>query len=636
MTIKDIARLAGVSVSTVSKILNNKADSIAEDTKRKVLQIAREYHYTPYSGVKNIGGSNRFLLSVLCDLQQVSPGFLQAVEQEADACGYSILLADIHGQQNAALQKKLQLLKDKTDGVLLCHWAADKEARVWLQNQKVPAVLVNAPGGGGLPAFSCNWRDAGLAALEYLENFGHRHIGLLISDKEQHRNRESICSIEQFYTRRERKYDPKLTMTPSTLTNLLQTGITGILCIEQEMAAAFYRYAYQQHLAIPQDISVIALSEGAGQAFIPPLTHLRLDVAALAQAGVSALVAQIEGLAQEGDSPPHLLPAGGIQEAESVARPNNANGHAASVVVVGSLNLDIVMNVPAMPTRGETLLIDSLSTLPGGKGANQAVGAAKLGGDVSLVGCIGNDPGGKVVYNALRTAGVNTKGVTVDKDIETGKAYINVAPGGDSFIEVYPGANHRITLRHIQRNAELFRLAKYCLVQTELHIKAVEWALNCAWENQTPVICKPCSIDAIGPDLLQKIYLLVPNQKEAARLAGPDLSLEQQADYFIQNGCKEVIITLAEKGCFYKKPGEQGRRFAAHTENGAGPADTTGASDAFISALAVSLAEGHSTETAIRFANLAAGLSVLREGVQSSLPDRITMEMRKHVYLGSP
>ena len=631
MTIKDIARLAGVSASTVSKILNNKADSIPAETQRRVLEIAREYHYTPYAGVKSPASDRRFLLSVICDMQRISPAFLQAIEKAATLLGYSVMLTGIDGNDDAELPKKLAILGKTADGILLCGRPADKRVREWISESKLPAVIVEDE-DESISSFLHDWSRAGKSALEYLENLGHRRIGLLVSNRKRSGSRSLIDCVEHFCAGRGQKFDPKLIVTPDSLTRLVQTGATALLCESSEMAGLFYRFAHEQGFSLPRDISVLAFSEQDDSAFIPPLARVRLDTGDIARQSVGALIEMIEGTGPVGKQLRFTSPLG-IEEADSASRALSSNGNAAPIVVVGSLNLDISMHVPTMPARGETLLIDALTTMPGGKGANQAIGVAKLGGDVSIVGRIGSDPGGKVVYNALHAAGVNTKAISVDNHIETGKAYINVMPGGESFIEVYPGANHRLTRRHLQRSEEFFRLAKYCLVQTELETKTVEWAIGLAWENHSKVICKPCSIDSINPELLAKIEILVPNEKEAARLAGAELDLDKQADFFLEQGCSQVIITLAEKGCYYKKNGEAGKLFPAYNEKGELPVDTTGASDSFISALAVCLAEGHSVETAVRFANVAAGISVCRTGVQSSLPDRITMEMHKMGYL---
>ncbi|UQZ88267.1 hypothetical protein C4J81_03185 [Deltaproteobacteria bacterium Smac51] len=629
MRIKDIARLSGVSVSTVSKIMNNKADSIAEQTKLKVLQIAKEYHYTPYSSVKRNPGTRHYLLGLVAPLEKRNVDLIRGLEAAAGRAGYKVVISNPGGEA-AETEKHLRILSDTTDGVLLLDRDLDGAIRQWLTDNKVPAVAIDADSGDWpqLRSLAADWRKAGQLAVEYLEGFGHRRIGVLSPDKEGWKSSQIKLSMERYYSEQEMVFDHKLAVTPESLPTLLQIGATALICTDMDMAALFYKFAWEHDLMIPHEVSVIALTDGPNEMFLPPLTTVKMDFQALADNSVEALAALIE----DRKAAPLTSELPSILAAESVTRPENTPGTASHILVVGTLNLDVVMNVPLMPSSGDTVLIDSLTSLPGGKGANQAIGVAKLGGEVSLVGRIGRDAGGRILYNTLRAGGVNTKGISVDRQVETGKAYINVNPHGDSFIEVYNGANQRLEKRHLERNEMLFRSSRYCLIQSELPRHIYTQAVDFAHRNGSRVIFKPCSIDTIAAEVLEKIHLLVPNQKEAARLAGMDKNIEEQADYFLEQGVDGVIITLAEQGCFHRTR-ETSKWYAAYEELGLIPVDTSGASDAFISALALSLAEGHVIDTAIRYAQVAAGLSICQKGVQSSMPDRTMMELRKTYYM---
>lgn len=625
MNIKDIANLSGVSVSTVSKIMNNKADSLAEETKRKVLRIAKEHRYTPYAAFHQQG--RRYLLALVTHLGFQSLPLIRHLEAAAAERGYKIILVNA-GDNGRPVEEHLAILRDTVDGAILLQPDLPPSAEARATGALPPAVIIDGDAGATRlgSAVTEDWRTAAQLAVEHLELHGHRRIGLLAS--EGRKSSELRASVESHYSERETPFDHKLAVGPDTLPALIQAGATAVICADPGLAGLLYDYAWRNDLVIPQDLSVVTLTHDEPGSFQPPLTTVRLDAGNLARRTLETLTALIEGraAAPEVAAPPRPIPG------ESVAAPASDSASAPPILVVGSLNLDVMMTVPVMPSTGDTVMIDEVAALPGGKGANQAVGVARLGGRVSLIGRIGRDGGGKTVYNALRAHGVDTRAVSVDRQVETGQAYINVSPGGDSFIEVFSGANQRLAARHLEKNEALFRAARYCLIQSELPREIFTLAVKFAHRHGAKVIFKPCSLAAIAPSLLKKIHLLAPNRKEAARLAGADKNLAEQAAFFLDHGVDEVIITLDAGGCYHRSK-NAASHYPAYAEKRLKPVDATGASDAFLSALAVALSEGRPMDIAIRFANVAAGLSVLERGAQPSLPDRGLLEMRKKAWL---
>lgn len=630
MRLKDIASLSQVSVSTVSKIINDKAEGIPAETRQKVLKIAREGHYTPYSNIKR-ETRRHYLFGLLVTLgEAITPWRLGCLEKAAQEAGYRLVVSDAAAAQRDP-ERRLRLLADSADGVILLDRDRDGLIRRWLADHKIPAVAIDPEpvDGPEVPAVSIGWGTAAAMAAEYLEGLGHRCIGLLSADLATDRARQAIASLERHYSARETVYDHKLSVTPKALPTLLQAGATALICSGLGAAADFYRFAWEQHMALPQEMSVVAIDggDGAGGPFLPPLARVALDCQALAREAVENLASIVEG----GSAITSAQGAFSIVPGDSVAQRQGLSGTASNILVVGPLNVDVMINVRRMPSPGETAPINSLASLPGGKGANQAIGIARLGGTAALIGRIGRDSGGRVLYKALRDGGVDTRGVSIDYQVETGKAYINVDTNGDNFIQVYGGANRTLERRHLERNEELFRTASYCLVQSELPAPIYTQAVDFAYRHGVPVILKPCTVDAIQPEVLRKVFLLVPNQMEAERLAGPGKGLKEQAGIFLAAGAANVIITLAERGCFYAS-GKGSQMYPAYGEKGLVQVDASGASDAFISALALSLAEGNPMDTAIRFAQVAGALSVGQKGVQSSLPDRAQVEMRSFYY----
>ena len=629
MTIKDIARLAGVSASTVSKILNDKDQGISEDTRQHVLKVAKQYNYTPYAGIKSLSERKKYLLGLACPLDRQSRALIRAIEREASEKDYSLVLYNNSGEKASAL-RNVHLAEQTVDGLIFIPGQGKADDTEQWKDVRLPMVVIH----GEAPSFATyqythDYQTAGKMALEHLYLAGHRRIGLLVQNEEETCARELRNCLESFYSNHELIFDRNMSATQSAFPALLQTGITAVICETPTLVSLFQHFLGEQGYMVPQEMSIICLREGAAEPGMEKVTAVELDADILAQKSIGHLVDILEiremSVGREMIDPR-------LCEGETVCPPDQNPIEMVPILVVGTMNEDVVINVSALPAAGETIIIDSVSILSGGKGANQAVCAAKLGGNVSLIGRIGNDSGGKLSYSALRQHGVNTKGISVDRELETGKAFLNVSRTGESFIEVFPGANGRLGKRHIERNAELFTNAKYCLVQTELPPSTVKCVLKYADENQAHVICKPCSIESIPAEWLEKIHILVPNQKEAERLAGESKSIEEQALFFRESGCKHVIITLADKGCYYL--GEDGEgRFPAYDEPGTSTVDTSGACDAFIGALALRLTEGYGMTAAIRYANVAAGISVTRAGVQPSLPDRTTMEIRRKAYV---
>jgi len=287
------------------------------------------------------------------------------------------------------------------------------------------------------------------------------------------------------------------------------------------------------------------------------------------------------------------------------------------IVVVGSANLDIVVPVPHHPRRGETVLGDDHVQVAGGKGANQAVAAARLGGDVSFVGCVGADPAGNVLRESLVEAGVDTTSLFTASNSPSGIALITVGPDGDNAIVVSPGANALLSPDHL---GGLEALRSAAIVQLQLEIP-VETTLAAAELATGLVILDPAPAPAQGipKHLLAAVDLIVPNETELALLAGREVDPEDIDDIAgaaRSLGVDRVVVTLGRHGAVVVANGAVTPIGSPRIE----AVDTTGAGDAFRSALAVGLANGldlvHSAQTAARVG----AATALRFGAQTSLP----------------
>lgn len=298
------------------------------------------------------------------------------------------------------------------------------------------------------------------------------------------------------------------------------------------------------------------------------------------------------------------------------------------VVVVGSLNMDTNMAVPHIPIVGETIIAKDINYFNGGKGANQAISITRLGGNVEMIGAIGNDGNGNKLFAGLKNEGVGTKGLVIKEDSFTGIAIISVADNGDNNIIVYSGANYQLNKEDIDKNLNLIKSAKYCVLQLEIPFEVVKYVIDICYNNNIKIILNPApAVDGIDYDLISKVDFLLPNESELSILAKTTVIDENIVDIcsdIVKKGCKNVIVTLGEKGSLWVNK-KKFRKFKALKVNAV---DTTAAGDSFIGAFTFMLSEGKAIDEAIKFATKAAAVTVTRKGAQDSLPSRKEINIR--------
>jgi len=294
------------------------------------------------------------------------------------------------------------------------------------------------------------------------------------------------------------------------------------------------------------------------------------------------------------------------------------------IIVVGSSNTDLIIKVPEIPRPGETLLGGEFMTFPGGKGANQAVAAARAGGDVVFIAAVGDDSYGEEAVKGYKLDNINTENIKFCKGVPSGIAMITISEKGENAITVASGANARLSPDDLEEVEEPFQEAEYMLIQLETPLNTVQKAVELCAELNTRVILNPAPATALPDDLLSKVSIITPNETEAERLTGivvkDEASAGEAADALHKRGVKKVIITLGATGAFLSDPAGGTRCIVPGFRVQA--VDTTAAGDVFNGQLAVSLAEGRVMETAVLEAHAAAALSVQKLGAQSSIPRR--------------
>jgi len=292
------------------------------------------------------------------------------------------------------------------------------------------------------------------------------------------------------------------------------------------------------------------------------------------------------------------------------------------ITVIGSLNMDLVITTPKVPVMGETVLGSGFMTVPGGKGANQAVAAAKLGGNVTMIGCVGSDTFGEELLNNLRRNSVDTSHMRMLDGVPTGIAMI-VVNEGNNFIIVDPGANYQLAPQMIDSVEDLIKESCIMVAQLEIPLDTVERAIDIAKRNDVKVLLNPAPAIKLEDSLLAKVDILTPNETECEIITGISIKSVEDAKnavaYLMNKGVENVIVTMGGNGVVYNS----GNKIIHKTVPNVKVVDTTAAGDSFSGALAVALSQGKTIDEAVDFGNIVGTLTVLKKGAQTSLP---TME----------
>jgi len=298
------------------------------------------------------------------------------------------------------------------------------------------------------------------------------------------------------------------------------------------------------------------------------------------------------------------------------------------LVVVGSINLDLVAAARSIPLAGETVLANAFHTFSGGKGANQAVAAAKLGAPVSMIGRLGNDGFGTQLRASLQEAGVDT-GAVENVPASSGIALITTAEDGQNAIVVVGGANALLSPREVEKHIDVIRNAGIILAQLEVPLETVEYLGTLARRESIPLMLDPAPARALPASLLACLDWLTPNETETKTLlggAGADLaagSLEDAAQRLLKSGVRNVLLKLGERGCYVALSSGERVHVPAYDVKAV---DTTAAGDAFNGAFGSALLQGADAIAGVRWASAVAGISVTRAGAQPSMPTRGEVE----------
>ncbi len=618
MNIKEIAKLAGVSASTVSKIVNQKDESISNETRERVLRIVKEYNYTPYASAAP-STQKTWILGILLRSSISFDTTLDGIIQTAQANGYTTIVCNSCSDTEQELKNITALCKNNVDGII---WEpVNKTSLAYashIQDKNIPFLTVG-PDGGDSSIF-LPYEEFAYRITQELIDRKHGNIACLLT--EGRRTAAFLDGYKKCLFDNHMKLDEKLIfyeLNDSLIYNVNTHHISGIISSHYQKSLEFYQLMNSLHYNIPDDLSLISLKNDRTQT----LTYPEISTYTVSNADFgSYLCKKIISKAEKLQTViPSFSQEFQLDNQATINIPFNLISP--KITVVGSINMDTYLNVPKLPHSGKTVSTSTSSVYPGGKGINQSVGAAKLGHRVTLIGNIGSDLDSDNIYRALNEYGVETLGVKRCQQANTGKAYIFVEASGHSIISILAGANDIFTPEDIQEKQHLFENTGYCLIQSEIPLETVLEACRVAHEYHAKTILKPSACISLSKELLSAVDIIIPNEDELSELCSRfSPTMEEQADFLLDCGVETVIVTLGERGC-YVKTKEWAEYFPASTFPSV---DNTGASDAFISAFASYLLYGYSLKEAVRIATYAAGFCISREGVVPALIDKSSLE----------
>ena len=452
MNIRDIARIAGVSTSTVSKIVNGKDSSISEETRKKVLTIVKEYHYKPYASASQ--RTRSYTIGVLLRSPISFDSTLDGIIQAAQNAGYATDAYNSYSDPERELKNIAAICGRNVDGVIWEPATPDSLAYASQFPESTPLLTIGPNGGD--QSLLLPYKEAAYKLTSELIERGHQHIACLMT--KGRRTQDFLEGFRSCLFDHQLPYSDDLVyydLNDSLPGKIGSRDITGFVSSHYRRALEFTQMISPLHYRLPEDASLVSIKNDTAEALAYP-GNTEISTYTIRNSDFGAylcekLIAQIE---HDKEQHPSFVQDFHLDNTSTIAAPpTSAIKH---VLVVGSINIDHYLSVPRLPHIGGTVSTKSAARYPGGKGVNQAIGAAKLGHRVTLIGNVGVDNGSDYIFKAMEQHGVNTAGVRRCAGEDTGSSFIFLAPNGESVIAILSGANASLTPDDITSNERLF------------------------------------------------------------------------------------------------------------------------------------------------------------------------------------
>lgn len=626
MTIKDIAKAANVSPATVSRIINHKDGNISQETRERVLRVIEEHGYVPYAKIRErILFQSRSIGLLIPTLNSAFyMRFASEVQQLAQEHGYSLVLALSSGSTDANISTLDNFSRNRTDGVIICSGSEQELSRLkQLHDQGVAVVaLDHLAKPCTLPQLYRDSAEIARSCTQVLLDSNCSRIGLVLRSDCTQALRDTVFSgfsaaltagnqpiRQNFVTLLDDGF-------VENFRAMCDLGLDGIVCQDADLARAVYTAAGDR-MRIPEDLSVISMEDAPDtDSRSPALTCASTDVARMARMTFECLLSQLSHAPLPFSSQQVVCP---IVRRGSIRQRKNAKPR---ILVAGYINTDVLLRAPGLPRMGRTQVAAHMADYVGGKGANQAYGIGKLGGNVYLLGLLGSDRQGRFAHDHLLRAGVNLDGVGFLPEKPTGTAYISIYPNGKSSVLIDPGANTSVDPPFIRQHEELLRQADFCLSQTDISIDSVVELRRLCRRHQVPMVLSSSYRVPLPNDILDGLYILLIKDEDQKILYPRFSSREACADYLLSAGVENVIFTAGISGCFLANA-ELRRTYPGYDYPSI---DETGTGDVFTGCMVTLLSEGVPLPDAVGAAAWAAAYSTTKLGVQCGFPDRSLLE----------
>lgn len=616
MNIRKLAELAGVSVSTVSKIMNNKDSSISTSTRERVLQLAKEYNYQSYSSVIE-KRTKTLTLGFLCRSGSAINMALNGIVKVAQNSGYTVMLRESGNDPEIEAKNISVLCSHHIDGVIweFVNQESSKHLQLFSKYQ-IPVVIFNSFHPDSI---NIDYEELGYNATQSLINIGHTKIACILTPGT--RTESFAVGYKQCLFHNHIPLNEDLIFYQigrHLMQKISAHSISAMISSHYKTAVNLYDAISELHYELPYDISLISLKDDFRKnSEYPKISTFTIPHYEYGEYLCKKLIYEIEKCEE---SLPAFHKSVALDSEASIGLPYDSRSK--KIVVIGSINIDNYLKLDTLPHTGKTVSSSISSVYVGGKAINEAVGAARLGQRVSVVGRVGNDVDSDMVFQILKMHNIDSIGVKRCSGYKTGQAYIFVQNDGDSMISIMSGANEALTIEHLHEIERIFDNAAFCLVQTEIPMEIVEETCKIAKSYGIQTILKPTACGVLTEELLHNIDIIVPNAEEANEICPYGNTMEEKAEYLLKQGVGTVIITTGAQGC-YVRSANISEYYPAQPFD---VIDASGAADAFISALASYLLDGYALSESVKIATYAAGFSISREGVTPSLIDKNTLE----------